>query len=122
MLSFLIAHVIFSGLLMIFSFIFFKDQWAISFGVGSLFSIFNAALLGFVWQCILNKKRIALAISVIVFKYAFFIVLIYRMATSKSLDLVGLSLGIASIAGVGIVWSFWKIGMTKREENNSGII
>ena len=120
MLSFLVVHVIFSSLLVTCSFLFFNGQWAISFGVGSLFSIFNAALLGFVWQCILNKKRIALAISVIVFKYAILIVLIYSFVMSKVFDLAWLSLGIASVAGVGILWSLIAAKKINREDSKSG--
>ena len=117
---FLIIHVIFSLLLtgILYTFLGGKDLG--SFIVGSSLSILNSFLLGITWRFILMKKRIALAISVIVFKYAILIVLIYSFVMSKVFDLAWLSLGIASVAGVGIPWSLIAAKKINREDSKSG--
>jgi len=73
-----------------------------SFLIGSVLASLQLAVMIWSWQCILAKKSIALVGSVIVFKYAFLGVLIFRLLSQHWVDplwfLIGLGTMIPSIA------------------------
>jgi hypothetical protein len=78
-------------------FIFDTKQDALSYAVGSILMSTNLAILWFVWARIIQKKLIALAVSVIVFKYAIFGFIIYVILKQDSVHPLWFSAGIGSL-------------------------
>lgn len=77
--------------------IFNTTQNSISFICGSLLIFANLAILFWVWQRIISKKLIALAVSVIVIKYAIFGVIIYLILKNPNIQPIWFSIGIGMI-------------------------
>lgn len=73
-----------------------STQAAISFGIGGVAVGFNFLMLGTAWSLIFQKKLIALAISLIVFKYAILGLIIYQLGQALKVDLLWFAMGIAS--------------------------
>ncbi len=85
----------------------FNDQLsALSVAAGTGASLLNLLGLSIAWPRILAKKQVALAISVIVFKFAILVWILYVVANGKYLNLgwfsAGLGLVIISVIGAGI--------------------
>ena len=72
-------------------------QGAISFSVGSGVIFLDLAILGWCWRNILHKKLIALAILVIVLKYAFLVSVIDWALTDAGLSAGWFCVGLATI-------------------------
>lgn len=63
-------------------------------------------MLAFAWSLIFKKKLIALAISLIVFKYAILGLIIYQLIKVTKVDLFWFSMGVASFAVSALVYAF----------------
>lgn len=81
-------QVIFSILLVILVFYFAGWDPALSFGLGAVIAIFNFSLLVWSWQRIFRQKNIALAVGVIVFKYAILGLVAYFIVQSQKVAIV----------------------------------
>lgn len=78
-------------------------QNCLSFLSGSLLIFANLAILFWVWQRIISKKLIALAVGVIVIKYAIFGVIIYLILKNPNIQPVWFSIGISMIIVTSIL-------------------
>lgn len=72
-------------------------QNAASYATGVLVVLFNVATLYFVWSRILRKKFIALALGIIVFKYAILGLIIYRLLHTEWLSAIWFSVGLSTL-------------------------
>lgn len=70
---------------------------AASFAVGSTLILLNVAILGFVWFYVIQKKLIALSLTIIVFKYAILGVIIYKLLSYEWLSESWLCVGLGSL-------------------------
>ena len=75
---------------------FYAPQQAYSFVTGSLVILLSFVLLGIGFGLIFKKKLIALAIGIIVFKYAILGIIIYTLVKLSWLDPLWFSIGVAS--------------------------
>lgn len=73
------------------------SQKSASYLAASGLMLINVGLLYWVWQRCLQKKLVALAILIIVFKYAILGWIVYRLLSSSWLDIVWFSMGIGSL-------------------------
>lgn len=76
---------------------FYSTQSSISFLCGSILIFLNLFILFWVWSRILSKKLIALAVSVIVIKYAIFGLIIYVVLKNPAIQPLWFSVGIGTI-------------------------
>ncbi len=70
---------------------------AISYLEGALLVLLNLSLLTWAWSKILSKKIIALAVSVIVFKYAIFALIIYKILTDPGTEKLWFGAGLSTL-------------------------
>ena len=85
-------------------------QWGepFSFLLGGVLTLINLGALYFAWGRILKKEGVALAISVIVFKYGFLILVILGVTTSKFLSGLWFGVGFASVGLTSVIWALIK--------------
>lgn len=76
-------------------------SFAIGWGIGTL----NLVLIGLFWALAFKKKFIALLVLIIVLKYAFLAILIYKLTTLSWLDPLVLASGLLSLVGTVTVFS-----------------
>lgn len=76
--------------------LFAAPQHNYSFISGSLVIFLSFFLAGIAWVLIFNKKLVALAIGIIVFKYAILGIIIYTLVKLSWLDPLWFSIGVAS--------------------------
>lgn len=76
---------------------------AISFFIGSTLIFTNLSILFWVWNRIISKKLIALAVSVIVIKYAIFGVIVYLILSHPIIKPIWFSIGIGMIMVTSII-------------------
>ncbi len=70
---------------------------AASFAIGSGIVLVNVLTLGFTFSRLIQKKLIALSISVIVFKYAILGIIIYKLLSFAWVDRLWLCVGLGSL-------------------------
>ena len=80
---------------------------AMSFASGGLLIGLDFLLLGIAWSWIFNKKLIALAVSLIVFKYAILGLIIYRLIKVMAINPFWFSMGVASFFLSALVYALW---------------
>jgi hypothetical protein len=80
---------------------------AISFAIGGVLVGLNFLILGFAWSLIFQKKLIALAVPLIVFKYAILGLIIYQLTKATSVDLLWFSMGIGSFVISALIYIVW---------------
>lgn len=78
-----------------------------AFAMGGTLVAVNFLFLGIVWGWIFNKKLIALAVSLIVFKYAILGLIIYQLIKVMLVDPFWLAMGIASFILSALVYALW---------------
>lgn len=81
------------GLLLAF---FYAPQQALSFAVGSFIILTSFSFFGLGFGMIFQKKLIALAVLIIVFKYAILGIIIYTLVRLSWFDPLWFALGVAS--------------------------
>lgn len=91
------VHVLLSLVMIAAMFLFQTPQHATSFAAGTAVIAVNWLALEFVWSRLLAKKSIALAIGVIVIKWAFFGAICIGIVRLNWVDSTWLILGVASI-------------------------
>lgn len=72
-------------------------QNAASYAAGVVVVLFNVVTLYFVWSRVFRKKFIALALGIIVFKYAILGLIIYRLLHTEWLDILWFCAGLSSL-------------------------
>jgi hypothetical protein len=88
---------------------------AFSYAAGVLIVMFNVGTLYFVWSRALQKKLIALALGIIVFKYAILGLIIYRLLQTEWLNAIWFCVGLGSLILASLVFALF--GPTTPEEN-----
>lgn len=85
-----------------------STQSAISFAAGGALIAVNFLILGIAWSLIFQKKLIALAVPLIIFKYAILGLIIYQVVQSSSIDLLWFCLGIGSFVISALIFVVWR--------------
>lgn len=80
------------GLLLIFS----AAQHSYSFVAGATIILISVLLLGISWKLIFQKKLIALAVMIIVFKYAILGIIIFKLMKLPWFEPLWFALGVSS--------------------------
>jgi len=91
------------------------NKGAASFFIGGLLILLNVWALTFVWKRIIQKKFIALPVSVIVFKYAILGLIIYQVSKVPWLNPLCFSAGLGSLIVTTGLYLFF---IPKDEVNN----
>ena len=79
----------------------------ISLYIGLITAICNFYLILWAWSRIFLKKRIALATSVIVIKYGILGIIIYKIVSLKTYDIISFLIGLSSIFIMIILYAFF---------------
>ena len=87
----------------------YSTQSAISFASGGTLVALNFLILGFAWSLIFQKKLIALAVPLIIFKYAILGLIIYQVIQSSSLDILWFCLGIGSFVISALIFVIFEV-------------
>jgi|GEM_PF-1192912 len=90
-------------------------QNALSYAMGVFIVLFNVGTLYFVWSRFLRKKFIALALGIIVFKYAILGLIIYRLLHTDWLNPIWFSVGLSSLMVGSLIFALF--GPTNGEES-----
>ena len=90
-------HIVISISIFLIIYTFKETNQAISFLIGSGLVFLNLAILIWVWGRVISKKLIALAVSVIVIKYAIFGVIIYTILGHPEIKPLWFSLGLGTV-------------------------
>lgn len=98
---------------------FYAPQHALSFVTGSLIILLSFVLLGIGYGMIFQKKLIALAIGIIVFKYAILGIIIFTLVKLSWFNPLWFSLGVASFVLSALVYALKE--SLKREGNGNVI-
>ncbi|MEZ0391660.1 MAG: hypothetical protein ACAH59_05560 [Pseudobdellovibrionaceae bacterium] len=78
---------------------------AASFAVGCLFVLVNVLLTAFLWSRIIQKKLVALSVTIIVFKYAILGLIIYQLLTVAWVNALWLCAGFGSLMVSALFYS-----------------
>lgn len=78
---------------------------AASYGAGAAVVLLNFIFLSTGWGLIFRKKWVAIAIAIIVIKYAILGVLLYSLIHQPWLDLVWFAVGVSSFVGTALVFA-----------------
>lgn len=84
---------------------FYAPQYGLSFAAGSLLIILSFFFLGLGFGLIFKKKLIALAIGIIVFKYAILGIIIFTLVKLAWFNPLWFSLGVASFVASGVIYA-----------------
>lgn len=76
---------------------YYGQAWALSFFLGGLLMLLNLLGLAYFWNLIFTKKSIALAAFVIIFKYLILGMILWSLASAKSLQPMPFVLGLAGL-------------------------
>ena len=68
---------------------------ALAVGAGTI--LINVLGLAVFWRLIFSKKSIALAVSVIIFKYLFLAVILWSLWSAKAVNVLGFVVGLGSL-------------------------
>jgi hypothetical protein len=90
-------------------------QNALSYAAGVFIVLFNVGTHYFVWSRFLRKKLIALALGIIVFKYAILGLIIYRLLHTDWLNPIWFSVGLSSLMVGSFIFALF--GPTNSEES-----
>lgn len=81
---------------------------AVSFALGGLITLANLGVLAFAWKLVLEKKSIALAMSVIVLKYATLFLVVFGVIASTYLSGLWFGVGFGLIGLSSTIWRLLK--------------
>ena len=85
----------------------FSTRSSISYLFGALLVLSNLLLLWWTWHFILQKKLIALATSVIVFKYAIFAVIVYKVLNLQMTEGLWFGVGLSTLMATVLLYAIW---------------
>lgn len=79
---------------------------AASFALGCGFVLVNVMLTAFVWSRLIQKKLIALSVTIIVFKYAILGIIIYKLLSLAWVNVAWLCVGLGSLVVSSLFYVF----------------
>lgn len=82
-----------------------SPQKAEAFEIGALMVLLNFGALALGWSLVFKKKFVALAVPIIVIKYAILGIIIYELSRRQDLDLLWLCLGLASFLVTSLIYA-----------------
>jgi hypothetical protein len=82
-----------------------STQQAISYNIGAALILANLIIVTWVWSQILQKKFVALSVSIIVFKYAIFGFIIYKILGLPNVDSVWFSVGLSTMVPTVLIYA-----------------
>ncbi len=82
-------------------------EQAEAFAIGGVLVAANFLILGILWGWIFGKKLIALAVSLIVFKYAILGLIIYQLIKVTAVDPFWFAMGVASFILSALIYALW---------------
>lgn len=85
--------------------IFSTPQNTASYAAGSAVVLLNFVFLSTGWSLIFRKKWVAVAVAIIVIKYAILGVLLYSLIHQPWLDLLWFAVGVASFVGTALIFA-----------------
>lgn len=94
----------------------------ISFLVGSGLILLSFFLLGTGWALIFQKKLIALAVGIIVFKYAILGIIIFTIVKRPWFDPMRFAMGVASFVLSAIYYAVIQSRIEAKNEGNENVI
>lgn len=109
-----LSHLFFALILGIFINFYFDRNCALSFLFGAGLIHLSYLALALSWSLIFQKKLIALAVILIIFKYAILGVILFQVVKLQWLDFLWFCLGIASFITAAITYAV--IAARKKEE------
>jgi hypothetical protein len=86
--------------------LFVGSQQAASLGAGATLITVNMGLLGWAWTRIMDKKSVALAATVIVIKYAFFVALLVWLAAQSWVQGLWLMAGVITFVPTTLIFAY----------------
>ncbi|MGE5086751.1 MAG: hypothetical protein ACM3MG_10655 [Bacillota bacterium] len=102
--------------------IFAAPSQIVSFLVGSGLILLSFFLLGTGWALIFQKKLIALAVGIIVFKYAILGIIIFTIVKQPWFDPMWFAMGVASFVLSAIYYAVMKSREESKNEGNENVI
>lgn len=102
--------------------IFAASSQMVSFLVGSGLILLSFFLLGTGWALIFQKKLIALAVGIIVFKYAILGIIIFTIVKRPWFDPMWFAMGVASFVLSAIYYAVMKSREEAKNEGNENVI
>ena len=81
------------------------QQHTLSYLFGSGLVLANLLILTLAWSLILRKKLVALAVTVIVFKYAILGVIIYRLLQDSMITALGFCVGLSTLMVTALIYA-----------------
>ena len=100
-----ISHLIFALIIGIPTYFFIGNQQVLSFFLGAGLIHFSYLILAISWSLIFQKKLIALAVILIIFKYAILGVILFQIVKMQWLSLLWFSLGVASFVTAAFAYA-----------------
>lgn len=97
----------YAGLILVGTLIFSVNTWqhAASFGLGGSLMFANVLLLTLFWGLIIRKKLVAVGLFVIVTKYAFLGLVVYKSFELGWLEPLSMSLGVGTFGLAAVIYS-----------------
>lgn len=95
--KYIIVHLIWTSLTGLVCLIYNQESFLLSYTAGSLLMLMNFFLLYWLWRVFLFKKVIALALILIVFKYALIGFFVYKILTSSWNNPLAFSIGLLTL-------------------------
>lgn len=92
-----------------------EQKGAASFACGSGLILLNVATLAFVWFQMIQKKLVAVSLTIIVFKYAILGVIIYKLLSFEWIQRGWFCVGLGSLV---ISTGVYAIFSSKKDEEN----
>lgn len=89
---------------------------ALSYGIGCLFIFGSSALSAWLWSRLIAKKLVAVALLIIVFKYAIFGLILYKILLTSWIHPLAFSAGIANIVLAALLAAL----TSEDQEDNAG--
>lgn len=77
---------------------------ALSFAAGAGVMMFNVGALWILWSRLIQKKLIALALAIIVFKYAILGIIIYQLLKAPWVSVIWLSVGFGMLMVASLLY------------------
>lgn len=86
-------------------------QNGVSFGIGGALITLNIMISAKLWNWVLEKKLVALAVSLIVFKYPILVIIIIRLLREPWIEPLWFCLGLGSFTASSLI--FAAVGIKK---------
>lgn len=102
-------HALVTSLGLMFWFLYGDGQKASAFTAGALLGLFHITVMVWCWQKIFRKKAIALAVAIIVFKYAVLGSVVYEVLTRQLVDPLAFMVGLGVVLPVVMLVGYFEV-------------